>query len=724
MKSLLKYLALVLLVCGIVIVGNYKYEGHLEYINSKVIDIFFNSRETKNINKNVVVIDIDDKSINEVGQWPWSRNIMANLLQNIIELNPSSIGFRIVFSEEDRTSPSHLYRDSDTNEPLENYDETLGLVIEDSEVPIILGYNFYDTDGNEENHETPYIPAVLKQKTSKIEFYETSSVFLNIPIIQDSSYSSGFLNTIRDDNGRIVYAPLVMQYKGQLFPSLALEMIRTIYSAREVNIFKDSKGNHVKLADIKIPIDNTGSMYVNYMSPKNDFVHISAVDILNKNFNNFLLSDIASKIVLVGSNATGISQFTPTPFNTHISAIDMQVNMIENILGNSYLVKPVWENKFNIIASIIISMLILTSIFYGSALSNFLVSLSSAVISYFVFKHLFDEYGYMIDTTYVIETIILALTVSIIAHFLQNKYDMINIKGKFASKVSKQVMDDLLDTSNRKGDTSTKRKHITIFFSDIKGFTKITEKIDDPDNLTRFINRYMDAMTKNIMIGKGTVDKFMGDAIMAYWNAPYDVDNHEDMAVSSAIEQIDLLTELNEINIEEEMPVIHIRIGINTGEAFVGEVGGELRSDYTVMGKAVNHTAVLEQVGKYYHADIIISQSTKDGLKEDYIILLMDIIQVDGTSDAFNIYQVVAKGKPDEFLSEQIENFEKAIMLFREAAFDDAILIFRNLLIEEDLLNRKLCETYIQRCEINAIASFGGEFDPVQSINKSVISNS
>jgi len=723
MKSLLKYFALVVFVCGIILGINKQYPGHLEYINNKVIDMFFNSRNTVSNNNNVVIVDIDDKSINHVGQWPWSRNTIAALTKNIIELNPSSIGFRIVFSETDRTSPSHLFPDSEV--PLENYDETLGLVIEDSEVPIILGYTFYDAEQlDEQSNETPYIPAVIKQKNTNLHFYETSSAFLNIPIIQDSSYSSGFLNTISNDDGRVIYSPLVMKFKGQLFPSLALEMVRTIYSAREVDIVRNNNGTNIKLADVTIPIDETGSMYVNYINSKQKFKHISAVDILNKNFNNFLLSDIASKIVLVGSNATGIAQFTSTPFNTNISAIDMQANIIENILSNKHLVKPKWETNFQYIATIVISMLILTTIFYGSALANLLVSLTMTIVSYFVLKTLFDDHGFLIDSTYVIETILLSLTVSIFAHFLQNRNEMINIKGKFASKVSKQVMDDLLDTSNRKGDKSSKRKQITIFFSDIKSFTKITEKIDDPDKLTRFINRYMDAMTKNIMIGQGTVDKFMGDAIMAYWNAPYDVEYHEDMAVSSAIEQIEILNDINDINIKEKMPLIHIRIGINTGEAFVGEVGGEFRSDYTVMGKAVNHTAVLEQVGKYYHADIIISQSTKDGLKDDYVIMLIDIMQVDGTSDAFNIYQVFSKGKADEFLSEQIEDFEKGIMLFREAQFDDAILIFRNLLLEEDLLNKKLCEIYIERCKINAITSLNGTFDPIQSINKSVISNS
>jgi len=231
-------------------------------------------------------------------------------------------------------------------------------------------------------------------------------------------------------------------------------------------------------------------------------------------------------------------------------------------------------------------------------------------------------------------------------------------------------------------------------------------------------------MTKSIMRSEGTVDKFMGDAIMAYWNAPYDVEEHADKALTSALEQMKLLEEINSINQQEGLPDIKIRIGLNLGEVFVGEVGGELRSDYTIMGKAVNHTAVLEQISKFYGSDIVISQSVKDNLKGHYTMLLIDIINIDGTSDAFNIYQVFKKEKPNEFVQDEIAKFEKGVMLYREAKFDDAILIFRNLYLQDELLNKKLCNIYVERCEISAISILGGEFNPIQSINKSIISNS
>ncbi|MDD2699433.1 MAG: adenylate/guanylate cyclase domain-containing protein [Arcobacteraceae bacterium] len=724
MKVILKYISLVLFVCAVVIGVNYKYPNHLDYINDKIVDIFFNSKNDNEIGTNIVIIDIDDKSLSEVGQWPWSRNKMGQLVENLNTLSPSCIGYGIIFSEEDRTSPSQIGAKDNGN--LENYDETFAKMIENSNTPVVLGYNFLDERYEGEKHETPYIPAIIKNtlKNDQIGFYKAANTLLNIQGIQDSAYSSGFLNSITNENGRITSMPLVMEYKDQLFPSLSLELVRTIYGARELKIGNEKNMNQISFAEIKVPVDTSGSMFVNYINSPTGFKHISAVDILNKNFNNFLLSDVSSKIVLIGSTAVGLSQVTPTPFNTNISSIDLQATVIENILSGKYLTKPDWEKFFQYGATIVISMLILAAIFFNSALVNGTISLFIAIASYFILQKMFIENGFILNTTYIIETILLSLTSSVIVHFMKNNSDMVDIKGKFASKVSKAVMEDLLENKDRKGDLSAKRKIVTIFFSDIKGFTKITETINDPDMLTRYINRYMDAMTKSIMISEGTVDKFMGDAIMAYWNAPYDVEDHADKALTSALEQFELLKEINVENQKEGLPKVEIRIGLNYGEVFVGEVGGELRSDYTIMGKAVNHTSVLEQISKFYGSDIIISQSVKENLKKQYTMLLIDKIKVDGTNDAFDIYQVFKKGAPDEFVQDEIEKFERGVLLYREGKLDDAILIFRNLYLQDNLLNKRLCNIYIDRCEIGAITQAGGDFNPIQAINKSIISNS
>jgi adenylate cyclase len=722
MKNIVKYLLSVIIISLSIIGINYKYPDNLKYINDKVLNIFFKSRDNIEIQENVIIIDIDDKSINEVGQWPWSRNTMAELINSLNTLSPAVIGSTIIFSEADRTSPSNF-----SNKPgVENYDEIFGIAIEDSEVPVVLGYSFLDIEEQRENHIVPYVPAVFKTKDrskDKISFYNPNSALLNIPTIQDASYSSGFLNSITDENGKVIYMPMLMQYKDQLLPSMALELVRTIYSSRKIYIdWNEKDKNFIEFEDMKIPIDNSALLRVNYFRSYKNIKRVSAVDILTRSFNGYNKNDFENKIVLIGSDASGIALYTPTPFG-QISALELQALVVENILSKRYLTVPYWEELFQYTATVVISMVILLSIFFGSVLLNIGIAITCAAIAYFVLLDLFVTNGYIINSTYIIETIILSLVVSIIGYFLKNRADLLNVKGKFASKVSKEVMDDILNNNNKNKDLSSKRKEVTIFFSDIKSFTKITEEINDPSKLTKYINRYMDAMTKNIMLKGGTVDKFMGDAIMAYWNAPGDVENHSDKALCSAIEQVELLKDLNKINIAERLPIIQIRIGLNAGEVFVGEVGGELRNDYTIMGKNVNHTAVLEQAGKYYAASIIMSQSVKDNLKDEYTYMLIDKMQVDGTSDAFNIYQVFEKGLPTKIAKEFIEEFEKAIMFYRKASIDDAILIFRNLQLSENNMNKRLCEIYIKRCENAYDKILNGTFDPIQSIDKSFISS-
>jgi len=721
MNNIIKYLLSVIIITLSIITVNEKYPDHLKYINDKVLNIFFKNREDIESDNNVIIVDIDDKSINEVGQWPWSRNTMAVLIKSLNKLSPAVIGSTIIFSESDRTSPSNFIKKAN----VENYDEIFGIAIEDSEVPVVLGYSFLDVPEQRENHIVPYVPAVFKTKQEakdKISFFNPSSALLNIPTIQDASYSSGFLNSVRDENGKVTYMPMLMQYKGQLLPSMALELVRTIYSSRKIYIDWNKKDkNFIKFEYMKIPIDNSALLRVNYFPNYNKIKHISAVDIIHHTFDGYNKNDFENKIVLIGSNASGIALYTPTPFG-QISSLELQALIVDNILSKRYLTVPYWEKDFQYAATAILSMIILLSIFFGPVILNVIIAITSAIVSYFVLFHFFTQDGYIINSSYIVESIVVSLIVSIIGYFLKNRADLQKVKGKFASKVSKEVMEDLLN-SNKNEDKSSKRKEVTIFFSDIKSFTKITEEINDPSKLTIFINRYMDAMTKNIMLKGGTVDKFMGDAIMAYWNAPGDVENHSDKALSSAIEQVELLDDLNKINILEKLPTIQIRIGLNAGEVFVGEVGGELRNDYTIMGKNVNHTAVLEQAGKYYAANIIMSQSVKDNLKDEYTYMLIDKMQVDGTSDAFNIYQVFKKGLPSTLDSEFIDEFEKAINLYRESKIDDAILIFRNIKRSENVLNVKLCDIYISRCQSAYKKLKEGTFNPIQSIDKSFISS-
>jgi len=292
-------------------------------------------------------------------------------------------------------------------------------------------------------------------------------------------------------------------------------------------------------------------------------------------------------------------------------------------------------------------------------------------------------------------TLISTISALIIDYFLETKQTML-IKEKFANKVSSKVMDDILKNENNALQATS--KEITIFFSDIRSFTNISESMPNAKVLIDYLNQYMNPMTEIIIKKEGTIDKYIGDAIMAYWNAPIDVQNHQDKALQAAIEQIEYLTILNKSLQEKNMPLIDIGIGLNCGTAVVGEMGSLIRSDYTVIGDSINLGSRLESLCKSYGAKIIISQHMKDALKEEYIIRDLDFVRVKGKKEPINIYEVhtnTLKG----VIEEELELFHKALILYRDSKFPEALQVFKELKNLDSTINKKAVELYIQRSE-------------------------
>jgi adenylate cyclase len=268
---------------------------------------------------------------------------------------------------------------------------------------------------------------------------------------------------------------------------------------------------------------------------------------------------------------------------------------------------------------------------------------------------------------------------------------------KFASKVSKSVMEDILKNIDN-NEFSAKNKEITIFFSDIRGFTQVSEQLKAKE-LIEYLNAYMEPMSSIIIKNQGTIDKFIGDAIMAYWNAPLDVENHADMAVKASLEQLEALNELNKKFEKDKLPTIDIGIGLNSGEVIVGEMGSSLRSDYTVIGDAINLGSRVESLCKYYGSKLNITNFTKDKLKEKYIFRFLDLVRVKGKTQPVEIWQVIGSGEAKDELKNELENYHKAIDFYKESKFSDALELFRKLDNLENKTNKNIYKIYIKRCE-------------------------
>ena len=696
----------------------------LNSFDNRLRDYMFILRGEVEDSKNIVIIDLDNRSLKEVGQWPWSRDTVSDLLINLTNAGVGLVGFDIVFAEEDRTNPTKIIKkyNIQTTQEIPDNDKYFASIV--SQTPTILGYQFQLSKDDFAEQRTPDIPAIFIEKNltdnNKDLVINAFGTILNLPIIQQNSYSSGFFNNVPDESGVVRSVPLIIKYNEQIYPSLALEIIRVISDIKKVFINYDQNGvENIQLGDFMIPTDRYGRSIVNFRGGAKSFQYISAVDILNNNFDK---KDIEGKIAIVGTSAAGLLDLRATPFESVYPGVEVHANIIDNILTQNFISKPSWVDGLNILHIFILSFIIIMLIAYSPLyVALTIITLVAILDIYLIFLSLFT-YGLILNILFPILTIIISSISAITLNYFLEQRQTKAIKNKFASKVSKEVMESLLanpdDTS-----FSAMEKEVTVFFSDIRGFTNISESMPNAKVLIEFMNEYMDPMTDIIINQHGTVDKFIGDAIMAYWNAPGNVPDHAERAVIATMEQLHMLDKLNEkfekderfssvvkMSKENGVPVVDIGIGLNSGVVIAGEMGSSQRSDYTVIGDPINLGARLESLCKFYNSKCNISNFTKEKINnENYIFRFLDLVTVKGKKEPIEIWQIHDYNRDESLhklynvtkkrLFEELEQYHNAINLYKEASFSQALTIFKELDSWEDKTNKNIYGIYIQRCE-------------------------
>ncbi|MFT7005019.1 MAG: adenylate cyclase [Sulfurimonas sp.] len=718
MKGKYKVLLSLFILLSIVLSSAYLFlPTHFQSLDNRVRDFYFKFRGPEKASEDVVIVDIDEKSIKELGQWPWERDKLAQILENLTASGAGIIGLDIVFSEADKTNPKRLAKKWGIDaSKMPDYDLMFSEAVKNT--PTILGYVL---DFNAKNtNEAPQIPAIFIEKSkTDLEFFPVAhGVLTNLKIIQDSAYSSGYMNNIPDESGIIRSVPLMIKYDEQLYPSLAFEMYRiATQSSKVVTTYSDAGIENVQVGKQNIPSDRFGRLFVNFRGPFKSYRYISAVDIYKNKADAQLLQ---GKFVLIGTSAYGLMDLRSTPMDSVIAGVEVHANMIDNLLNNDMLSKPAWAEVADLFAMVLIAFIV---IFVYSRFSLLTLSLLY-MVSFFAL--IYANYYLLFTELLILNSIfpLFAISLSLVGtlgvnYFFETRQkDM--IKGKFASKVSASVMEDILQNSSSQT-LEGQEKEITVFFSDVRGFTNISEAMGDAKKLIKFMNEIMEPMTEIIIDEKGTVDKYIGDAIMAYWNAPLSVENHADRAVSASLRQLHQLESLNELlrndvdfkNVVEmsdkaKVPIVDIGIGLNSGLAIVGEMGSKKRSDYTVIGDTINLGARLESLCKYYNSRLNISNFTKEKLKGEYIFRFLDFVTVKGKLEPIEIWQIHNFSDLDakplfyesrEKLISELESYHKAIELYKAQKFQDALDMFVELNKLEHKSNLKIYDIYIERCE-------------------------
>lgn len=660
-------------------------------LNNNLRDFLFNIRGELPQSNRIVIVDIDEAALKQFGQWPWSRSIVAELINKLSNANAGIIGLDMVFAEPDQTSPHHIASMIENNTAkLDNYDLILAETL--SSTPTVGGYVFTFEENDQD--KTPLIPTVFLEKglQHNNSMLQPKGVVLNIDVLQEKFYSSGFFNNIPDAGGMIHRVPLIMRYDGIVYPSLVLEMARIYSAASKVEIYGDEVGvEKIEFGDFSIPTDHAGRLVVNFRGAGRHFKYISAADILNGNFNT---KEIAGKFVLVGTSAVGLSDLRSISFDSTIPGVEVHANTLDNILEGDYLYEPFDVIVYDLL--IIWSIVFLLAFFFSYLNSWLLLPVAIAVgfLLFNIFFYLLFDLGIVLNLLFPLLAFVSTLILSVSIDYIVTSRQREELKNIFAKKVSKAVMDDLIKHGNDKI-LKVRDENVAVFFSDIRGFTQISETIGSSQKLVALLNRYMTPMVNAIANSEGTVDKFIGDAIMAYWNAPNRVKNYSDKAVASALEQIKILKQLN-VQLDKEFGVtLNIGISIHTGLVTVGEMGSVGRSDYTIIGDNVNLASRLEGLNKLYGTTIIISADTKHQLHEAYTFRSLDLVRVKGKKEAVEVFEVMPAGEAVKRYDE-LRSYERALETYRRGETKKAYDLFQTL---EEEHGSKLYRLYLQRCQ-------------------------
>jgi adenylate cyclase len=630
----------------------------------------------------VVIIDIDDQSLNNLGQWPWSRDLLSRLVTNTEQALTTS--FDIVFAERDRTGSDVLSEQYSANSDLikelkkiKPNDRVFAESME-SHSTVVLG----SAPNNKLITEdiSPKYGLIIQGDSPKEFLPKYTGMQNNLPTLIDSSAGVGSMS-IGGNSSIVRSLPTFEVVNGQIVPSLMLETLRVAIGASTYQIkssnasgelaFGESTGiNNVKLGNVIIPTNSNGYLWLHSTFKKNLNI-IPAFEVINNAYDKEFF---AGKIVLVGTSASGLLDIRNTSLENDIPGVTIIAQGIQQIINGDFLVRPDWMEGAEFLFGLLFSILICLIIQYFGPIGGLITFLVANLSSLYGSFYGFNELDYLIDP---ISPLIICLTSYLIItffNFLFTELERSKVRTAFSQYLAPEMVSRLAESSESLK-LGGEKKNMTFLFSDIRGFTAISESYkSNPEELTELINNLLTVLSNEILDNAGTIDKYMGDCIMAFWNAPTDQDNHTDLALKASFDMEKALKEFN-IEFEKQKGMeLKIGIGINTGECIVGNMGSEKRFDYTVLGDPVNLASRLEGQSGTYGFQRILGQETVNGLKSNTILFELDLIQVKGKNEPVKIYTSFDKfSLKDGKLSEFSKDHEEFLNNYRNQKWDIAI---------------------------------------------------
>lgn len=727
-KKLKKHWARIIAGLGLVFVflgdvAGFYHVPLLDRLEAIIYDTRLKLTMPRTIDPRIVILDIDEKSLLEKeqggeGRWPWPRDRLALLLDKLFdEYGVAVVGFDVVFAERDESSGIRVLERLGQKElrgipefdatlrrikPSLDYDDIFARKMKGR--PVVLGYTFSSEESAVAPRKgmlpEPALPgAALAGRP--LEATTWTGFTANLAELQRNAAGAGHFNPWTDEDGITRRVPMLAEYRGQYYEPLALAVVRVLLGSPPVKpIFGEESASDsyaglewLRIASLNIPVDEQVAALVPYRGGRNSFKYFSLVDVLH---DRVKVPELKGKIVLIGTTAPGLLDLRATPVDPVYPGVEVHANLIAGILDNNIKQKPPY------VIGVEFALLFAVGIALALGLP-FLNPLRSTIATGAVLTAVIGGNIAAFDSGNIVLPLASALVLTGLLYVLNMAYGYFveargkrQITGLFGQYVPPALVDEMAKDPE-KFSMEGESREMTVLFSDVRGFTSISEGLD-PKALSLLMNEFLTPLTEVIYEHRGTIDKYMGDCIMAFWGAPLPHPDHARHGVLAGLAMQRRLHELQPVFKSRNWPPIRIGVGLNTGRMSVGNMGSKIRLAYTVMGDAVNLASRLEGITKEYGADIIVGEDTKSAVP-DIIFREVDRVRVKGKDIAVAIYEPLGlRGEVEQSVMEEVELFHQALQRYRGQQWTEAEMQLKRL--QQRWPERKLYQKFIERIAV------------------------
>jgi len=673
------------------------------------------------IDRRIVILDIDEKSLQQVARWPWPRDVMARLIDKLFDkYGVALVGFDVVFAEADYSSGIRALDELAQNQlkqvpgfqelyahmrPGLDNDGLFAKAIKGR--PVVLGYYF---NSESDARRSGALPAPVLPKGTfagrNIGFTSWIGYGGNLPQFQNNAAAAGHFNPVVDFDGVVRRVPMLAELDGAYYESLSLAMLRTLMAQRDGKWPKVQPGfapdsvlnkgyaglEWLQVGRVRIPVDDTASALVPFRGGKYSFPYVSLADVL---FDRIEPDALRGRIALVGTTAPGLLDLRSTPVDSVYPGVEIHANLIAGMIDRELKQKPPYmlgaEAVLLVLVGVVLSVLIpMLSALWATG-ATLLVTSTIVALD----LGLWVQANMVLPLASSLLMIVALYTVNMAyGYFVESRS-----KRQFTELFGQYVPPELVDRMAQdpeKYSMEGKEEVLTVLFSDVRGFTTISESLSAKD-LSAYINDYLTAMSLVIRGNRGTLDKYIGDAIMAFWGAPVEDPTHARNGVLTALKMQQRAVTLNQEFREKGWPEFHIGIGVNSGRMRVGDMGSRLRKAYTVMGDPVNLGSRLEGITKQYGVGILVGEETRKAVK-DIVFREVDRVQVKGKDEAVAIFEPLGlEGEVDKSLHDEIRLWNQCLRHYRSREWDQAEVALLNL--QRMRPDCQLYRVYVERIE-------------------------